>query len=60
MSDAGNSVERYSSRSDPFEFDDGEESIVVSTARTAVAQQPQQFKICAKCCTASVGRKTLR
>ena len=60
MSGAGNSVQRFSSRNDPFEFDDGEESNVVSTARTAVAQQPQQFKICAKCCTASVGRKTLR
>ena len=43
------SVQRFSSRSDPFEFDDGEESNVVSTTSTAVAQQPKQFKVCAKC-----------
>ena len=28
--------------------------------RTAVGQQPGQFKVCGKCCTTSVGRKTLR
>ena len=28
--------------------------------RPAVGQQPGQFKVCGKCCTTSVGRKTLR
>mgnify|MGYP007125965187 CR=1 FL=1 len=39
MSDAGKSVQRYSSRNGEFDFDDEDESTVVSTTGTAVAQQ---------------------